>query len=288
LTAVSPVFARLGNLFSKHAEEDLPLSDANPEIANSIAANGIVSNYHDQGSGDVVVLVHGSGPGVSAWANWRLTIPDLSQRLRVIAPDMAGFGFTERPEGIQYNLETWVGQYIGLLDALAIKRASIVGNSFGAALALAVAVRRPLRVNRLVLMGAMGVHAPLPDGLNAVWGYEPSRENMRTLVNLFAYNKAIVTDELVGPALQRQHPSGFPRVILVDVPGAASALGGYARKRGHGHRRATARDAGDPRTRRPGAAVVERAAPARADQPLATARLRALRSLDADRAFEAL
>jgi 2-hydroxymuconate-semialdehyde hydrolase len=194
------------------------MSDANPEIANSIVANGIVTNYHDQGSGDTVVLVHGSGPGVSAWANWRLTIPDLSQRLRVIAPDMAGFGFTERPEGIQYNLETWVGQYIGLLDALGIEQASIVGNSFGAALALAVAVRHPQRVGRLVLMGAMGVHAPLPDGLNAVWGYEPSRENMRTLVNLFAYNKAIVTDELVDlrynasirPGFQESFSSMFP------------------------------------------------------------------------------
>ena len=194
------------------------MADANPEIANSIDANGIRTNYHDQGSGDVVVLVHGSGPGVSAWANWRLTIPDLSQRLRVIAPDMAGFGFTDRPEGIEYSLDTWVAQYVGLLDALDIQKAHIVGNSFGAALALAVAVKHPARAGRLVLMGAMGIHAPLPEGLNAVWGYEPSRENMRKLVNLFAYNKAIVTDELVDlrynasirPGFQESFGAMFP------------------------------------------------------------------------------
>ena len=194
------------------------MADTNPEIANSIEANGIRTNYHDQGSGDTVVLVHGSGPGVSAWANWRLTIPDLAQRLRVIAPDMVGFGFTDRPEGIEYKLDTWVEQYVGLLDGLGIEKAHVVGNSFGAALALAVAVRHPERVDRLVLMGAMGIHAPLPEGLDAVWGYEPSRENMRRLVNLFAYNKAIVTDELVDlrynasirPGFQESFGSMFP------------------------------------------------------------------------------
>jgi 2-hydroxymuconate-semialdehyde hydrolase len=194
------------------------MADNNPEIANSVVANGIKTNYHDQGSGDVVVLVHGSGPGVSAWANWRLTMPDLSPRLRVIAPDMVGFGFTDRPEGVQYNIDTWASHLIGLFDALNIERAHLVGNSFGAALALATAIRHPERVNRLVLMGAMGIHQSIPEGLDAVWGYEPSRENMRKLVNLFAYNKEIVTDDLVDlryngsirPGFQESFSAMFP------------------------------------------------------------------------------
>ena len=194
------------------------MTSENPEVASSINAGGIMTNYHDRGQGDSVVLVHGSGPGVSAWANWRLTMPYLSERFRVIAPDMAGFGFTDRPEGIDYSLDTWVGQFVGLLDALEVGRTHIVGNSFGAALALAVAIRHPERVDRLVLMGAMGIHAPLPEGLDGVWGYEPSRENMRRLVSMFAYNQDIVTDDLVDLRYNASIRPGFQESFSAMFP----------------------------------------------------------------------
>ena len=71
----------------------------NPEIARSVDAAGLRTNYHDLGQGAPVLLIHGSGPGVSAWANWRLVMPELARRARVIAPDMVGFGYTERPPG---------------------------------------------------------------------------------------------------------------------------------------------------------------------------------------------
>ena len=126
--------------------------ERNPEVANSIVAAGIRTNYHDAGRGDPVLLIHGSGPGVSAWANWRLVIPALAERARVIAPDMAGFGFTERRADLRYDMDTWVAQALGLMDALGIEQADVVGNSFGGALALALAIRHPRRVRRLVLM----------------------------------------------------------------------------------------------------------------------------------------
>jgi len=84
------------------------MTNSNPEIGRSIDAGGIQTNYHDIGQGEPVLLIHGSGPGVSAWANWRLNIPALAEKLRVLAPDMVGFGFTERPAGIQYNMDTWI------------------------------------------------------------------------------------------------------------------------------------------------------------------------------------
>ncbi len=137
------------------------MSAADPEIANRIAAGGIETNYHDQGDGPAVLFIHGSGPGVSAWANWRLTIPALSRSYRVIAPDMVGFGFSDRPKGVQYSKETWIAQAIGLLDALGIDKADVVGNSFGGAIALGMAIRHPKRVGRLALMGAVGVSFPI-------------------------------------------------------------------------------------------------------------------------------
>ena len=81
--------------------------NTSPEIGSSINAGGILTNYHDQGEGAPVVLLHGSGPGVSAWANWRLVLPHLAQNFRTVTPDIVGFGFTERPEGISYDMETW-------------------------------------------------------------------------------------------------------------------------------------------------------------------------------------
>jgi len=191
---------------------------ANPEIANRTRAAGIDTNYHDHGSGFPVLFIHGSGPGVSAWANWRLVIPELAKRHRVIAPDMVGFGFTERPEGVKYDVETWVAQVIGLLDMLGLPKAHIVGNSFGGAIALALAIRHPERVERLVLMGSVGVPFPIIPGLDAVWGYQPSLENMRKLLDIFAYSRELVNDELaelrynasIRPGFQESFSAMFP------------------------------------------------------------------------------
>ena len=92
----------------------------NPEVASTIDVGGIATNYHDVGEGDPVLLIHGSGPGVSAWANWRGVLPTLSQQHRVIAPDVLGFGYTERPEGVTYDMATWTQHLVGLLDALGL------------------------------------------------------------------------------------------------------------------------------------------------------------------------
>ena len=194
------------------------MSAADPEIAHRIAAGGIETNYHDVGRGPPLLFIHGSGPGVSAWANWRLAIPPLSRSYRVIAPDMVGFGFSERPQGVEYRKEIWIAQAIGLMDALGIEKAHVVGNSFGGAIALALAVRHPERVERLALMGSVGVSFPITPGLDAVWGYEPSLESMRKLLDIFAYDRSLVNDELaelryrasIRPGFQESFAAMFP------------------------------------------------------------------------------
>lgn len=190
----------------------------NPELGQRVQAAGIDTNYHDIGSGEPVFLIHGSGPGVTAWANWRFTIPVLAQRFRVIAPDMAGFGYSERPAGMQYSMDGWVDHALGLMDALGIEQTNLVGNSFGGALALALAIRAPQRVKRLVLMGSVGVSFPITPGLEAAWGYTPSIENMRALLDVFAFDRGLVTDDLarlryeasIRPGFQESFASMFP------------------------------------------------------------------------------
>ncbi len=131
---------------------------------------------------------------------------------------MVGFGYTERPADARYTMDSWVSHAVDLLDALDIERASIIGNSFGGGLALALAVRHPARIDRLVLMGSSGIDFEITPGLEAVWGYEPSHENMRELIELFAYDQSIVTDDLVHmryeasvrPGYQESYAKMFP------------------------------------------------------------------------------
>ncbi|MFC5139115.1 alpha/beta fold hydrolase [Actinomycetospora rhizophila] len=191
---------------------------ANPEVGSSVRAAGVLTNYHDHGAGEPVLLIHGSGPGVSAWANWRGVIPQLAARRRVLAPDIIGFGYTERPDHFAFTRENWVEHLIGFLDALELERVSIVGNSFGGALGLWLASRYPNRVERLVLMGSAGTSFPITPGLDAVWGYEPSVENMQELLGVFAYDQTLLGPDLaelryqasVRPGVQESYSAMFP------------------------------------------------------------------------------
>jgi 2-hydroxy-6-oxo-octa-2,4-dienoate hydrolase len=189
-----------------------------PAIGKQIDAGGIKTNYLEAGSGPPLVLVHGSGPGVTAYANWRLTMSDLAWHFRVLAPDMAGFGFSDKPTAQGYSMTGWVDQLVGFLDALGIERASLVGNSFGGGLGIRMAVEHPERLDRLVLMGSMGVTFPITEGLDQVWGYQPSFENMRRVLDYFAYDRDLVSDELaevryraaLAPGVQEAFSAMFP------------------------------------------------------------------------------
>ena len=197
------------------------MSDADqPEIGATVDAGGVKTNYLEAGSGPTVVLIHGSGPGVTAYANWRLVLPVLAERFRVLAPDMAGFGFSERPEKAEYGLDLWADQVVGFLDALDLRQVSLVGNSFGGAIALRVATRHPDRFDKLVLMGSMGVDFPIVEGegLDRVWGYEPSFENMRKVLDVFAYDRALVPDELAEVRYRASIQPGFQESFSAMFP----------------------------------------------------------------------
>lgn len=175
------------------------MNDSNPEIGKTVRTGDIVTNYQDVGSGKPVLLLHGSGPGVSAWANWRGVLAGLSDEFHLLAPDLAGFGYTEVPPGIEYSRACWLAQIVDFLDALELEKVHLVGNSFGGSMALALAIRYPERVDRIVLMGSVGVPFELTAGLDAVWGYEPSFDNMQALMrDTFAYDPSLINDQLVA------------------------------------------------------------------------------------------
>ncbi|WP_374593993.1 alpha/beta fold hydrolase [Sphingosinicella sp.] len=170
--------------------------------AKVIRAFDTDTNYHDAGKGHPVILLHGSGPGVSAWTNWKRILPVLGEYFHVLAPDMAGFGFTERKAGAAYDIKYWVKHLLGFMDALGIAKASLVGNSFGGSLALAAAARFGDRFDRLVLMGTPCDRFMMTPGLRVGWDYTPSRENMRVAMSHFPFDPASITDELVEDRYQ--------------------------------------------------------------------------------------
>ena len=175
---------------------------APPLAAGSVDVAGVSTALIDTGTpvgaaAPPVLLLHGSGPGVTATANWRPIIPALSASCRVVAPDQLGFGGTATGERRTYGRAAWTDHALSLLDTLGIGTVDIIGNSMGGAIALSIAAARPQAVRRLLLMGSMGVAMALPQGLDAVWGYTPGAEQMRRVIGLFAHNRDLITDELV-------------------------------------------------------------------------------------------
>ena len=113
--------------------------------------------YTEAGSGPVVVLLHGGGPGASGVSNYSRNIDALAASFRVIVPDMPGYGRSVK--GIdQSDPFGYLADMIrGLLDELGIDTAHLIGNSYGGAAALRLALDTPHRVDRLVLMGPGGI-----------------------------------------------------------------------------------------------------------------------------------
>ena len=197
--------------------------------SRTIDAGGIETSYLEAGSGETVLMLHGSGPGVSALANWQHNIPTLSQRFRVLAPDIVGFGATQRPDDIIYSLRTWTDHIWAFLDAHGIEKTAIVGNSLGGRIALQMATDAPDRITKMVLMGSPGVGMTPTEGLAALRAYEPSHEAMRELLrNYFAVDPAMITDELVETRYQASIADGAYeayRAMFFDPRHAGSELG---------------------------------------------------------------
>jgi pimeloyl-ACP methyl ester carboxylesterase len=189
------------------------------EWHHDIATATTRTHYLEAGTGDPVILLHGSGPGVSALANWRFAIPILAESYRALAPDLIGFGqtTTERPPRV--DLDAWVAQVVEFADGLGLGRFDVVGNSMGGAIALALGVRHPARIGRIVTMGSLGVPFPITPALDEVWGYTPDLDRMREVIGLFAWDQRYAKDDTLvrlryemsmEPSVRSRYEAMFP------------------------------------------------------------------------------
>lgn len=157
------------------------------------------------GAGAPVVLLHGGGPGATGMSNYSRNVEVLAERFRVIVPDLPGYGRSSKQLDLRDPFGSLADAIHALLDTLGIDRAHLVGNSYGGAAALRLALDTPERVDRLVLMGPGGVGTTraLPTaGLNSLLSYYggdgPSREKLEEFIRTYlVFDGKAVPDEVI-------------------------------------------------------------------------------------------
>ncbi|GJM37289.1 MAG: alpha/beta hydrolase [Acidimicrobiales bacterium] len=184
-----------------------------PGTSRSVETPDGELHYHEAGDGPPLLLLHGSGPGVSAWANFGATLPSFAGHFRTLALDLPGFGRSYEPEApAPMHGPTAVAAF---LDALGIDRAPIVGNSLGGNIAARVAANDPSRVVRLVTMGGVGVpiFSPLPsEGISRLVDFveDPTRGRLVEWMRTMVYDPAMLTDDFVE---QRWQTANTPEAL---------------------------------------------------------------------------
>ena len=127
----------------------------NAERARFIEVDGLRVHYQEAGakSDPALMLVHGFCASKLVWND--VLMPLVAEGYRVVAPDLVGFGFSEKPRDGAYTIESQARMIVRLMDELGIERAAFVGSSYGGAISATCALNYPERVERLVLVDAV-------------------------------------------------------------------------------------------------------------------------------------
>jgi pimeloyl-ACP methyl ester carboxylesterase len=159
----------------------------------------LTAHYHEAGSGPSVILLHGGGPGASAWSNWNQNLGPLAEQFHVLLVDQPGYGHSDKPV-VEGGMWTFYARVVrDLMDELGLEQAHFVGNSLGGGTTLKFALDYPDRAGRLVLMGPAGGTLPLTspwpsEGIKMMLGFYappgPSKEKMQALVNVMSHAPA--------------------------------------------------------------------------------------------------
>ncbi len=203
----------------------------------TVTVDGKAIFLSEAGTGKAVVLLHGGGPGASVVSNYARNIDALAAQFRVIVPDMPGYGRSTKGVDQDDPFGYLADMIRGLLDELGIGTAHLVGNSYGGAAALRLALDTPHRVDKLVLMGPGGIGttrgvptAGLKSLLSYYGGDGPSRDKLAAFIRTYlVYDGAAVPDDLIdlryrasidpeviaNPPLRR--PSGLRTLWRMDL-----------------------------------------------------------------------
>lgn len=184
----------------------------------TVESNGIHLHVAERGEGPLVILCHGFP---ESWYSWRHQLAALSAAgFRAVAPDMRGYGQSDRPEAVdQYTMLHLVGDMVGLLDALGTDQAVIVGHDWGAPVAWHSALLRPDRFRAVI--GLSVPHRPRTPAM-------PTSVMPRTDDAMF-YQLYFQTPGVAEAELERDVRETVAKLLFSasgDVPRRAGAIGG--------------------------------------------------------------
>ncbi|MDX2676680.1 alpha/beta fold hydrolase [Streptomyces sp. NY05-11A] len=168
-------------------------------------ADGVL-RYHEAGEGPPLLLLHGSGPGVTGWRNFRHNLPTLARQFRCLVPEFPGFGVSDPTD--RHPMLAAPRAVRALLDGLGLQQADVVGNSMGGVVALQLAIRKPELFRRIVTVGGVGANlfSPFPaEGLNLLTDFtdQPSREALVRWLHSMVHDTSLITEELVEERWQQ-------------------------------------------------------------------------------------
>ena len=185
-----------------------------------VQAGSVKLHYNEAGTGDPVIMLHGTGPGASSWSNFARNVDAFASTFRALLVDMPQYGKSDKVV-IEGGRLTYTAKVLeSMLDALGIQRAHFVGNSMGGQVAMKLAIEAPDRVDKLVVIGSNPVSyslfMPMPlEGIKHIASYYradggPSLEKMRRLMQTILFDQSFLTEEAV---LERYTASIEPQVI---------------------------------------------------------------------------
>ena len=159
-----------------------------------------VLRYHEAGDGPPLVMLHGSGPGVTGWRNFGANLATFAPHFRCLVLELPGFGVSDPTD--QHPMVGAPGSVLRFLDALGLERVDIIGNSMGGIVGAQVAVEQPDRVRRLVTVGGLGRNLLSPgpgEGLNLLMDFtdDPSRDRLVAWLHSMVHDRSIVTEQMI-------------------------------------------------------------------------------------------
>lgn len=176
--------------------EDISYEESKREVVTDEGA----LRYHEAGDGPPLLLLHGSGIGVSGWRNYRGNLATLAQQFHCYVLEFPGFGISDPVDG--YPIATAAAAVTRFMDAVGIESAAIIGNSMGGVVGVHVAMRHPDRVSKLITIGGVGpnIFSQQPsEGTRLLRDFadEPSREKLVRWLNCMVYDPAVITEERI-------------------------------------------------------------------------------------------
>lgn len=171
-----------------------------PELLELSTEHGVL-RYRESGDGPPLVLLHGSGPGVTGWRNFGANLPAFAPHYRTIVLEFPGFGVSD-DFGAVHPMQSARTAVRALLDGLSLDRVRMVGNSMGGFVATDFALAAPERVERLVTIGGIGTpifSAQPGEGIVRLSEFveNPTRDALVAWLRSMVYDQAMVTEELI-------------------------------------------------------------------------------------------